>query len=288
MIFQIELDVVTISGADSESYLQGQLSQDLDSLESEDTLQSLLLTPQGKLVAHFRIYRLEENSFRIVVESGFGLQVIERLEQFKLGMDVQFLSETVSAYALRADTSELMNEELKSLELASGLWQVPAFWKDIAGVDIFDSQIPIELVSEDLNKYEALRIKSAMPKMGVELIEKTIPAAAKIVDDSVSFTKGCYVGQELIARIDSRGNNTPERLVRVWSSPVKDLENVFNYLQIISNEIVVGRVTSFAIKEDKSLLGLGYVNRKFESPGKAKVSSLTHPDLDIEVQVSDV
>jgi folate-binding protein YgfZ len=66
-----------------------------------------------------------------------------------------------------------------------------------------------------LDAYESVRIEAGVPRMGLELTEGLIPAEAGIVERSVSWTKGCYTGQELVARIDSRGGNTPRRLVGV-------------------------------------------------------------------------
>ena len=65
-----------------------------------------------------------------------------------------------------------------------------------------------------LDAYEAVRIECGVPAMGSELTERTIPAEAGqwVIDRSVSFTKGCYTGQELVARIDSRGGNVPRHL----------------------------------------------------------------------------
>ncbi len=59
------------------------------------------------------------------------------------------------------------------------------------------------------------------PAMGSELTDKTIAAEAGLVDRSVSFTKGCYTGQELVARLDARGNNVPRRLVGVVGGPLR-------------------------------------------------------------------
>ena len=68
----------------------------------------------------------------------------------------------------------------------------------------------VPLVS--LEAYQAVRIEAGVPAMGAELTDRTIPAETGIIDRTVSFTKGCYTGQELVARIDSRGGHVPRHL----------------------------------------------------------------------------
>src|SRR5271157_4775990 len=72
--------------------------------------------------------------------------------------------------------------------------------------------MPFGATPVDAAAYEAVRVEAGFPRHGDELDERTIPAEAGLVEASVSFTKGCYTGQELVARIDSRGSNVPRRL----------------------------------------------------------------------------
>ncbi len=87
-----------------------------------------------------------------------------------------------------------------------------------------------------------------------------------MIDESVSFTKGCYVGQELVARVDSRGSNTPRRLRRIRSTAGAALETG---AEIIVDGAAVGRVTSAA-----EGVALGYVGRAVEVPGAATVGGV--------------
>jgi len=91
---------------------------------------------------------------------------------------------------------------------------VVADWPGLAGADLVGESpaVPAGVARCSLEAYEAVRIEAGIPVMGRELDEGTIPAEAGVVDMSASFTKGCYTGQELVARIDSRGGNVPRRL----------------------------------------------------------------------------
>ena len=89
-----------------------------------------------------------------------------------------------------------------------------AEWPLLGGWDLLSPEpVPVDGVPEvPAEAFEVRRIEAGLPRMGAELTERTIPAEAGIVEMSVSFTKGCYTGQELVARIDSRGGHVPRRL----------------------------------------------------------------------------
>ena len=111
---------------------------------------------------------------------------------------------------------------------------------------------------------------AGIPAMGAELDEKTIPAATGVLDRSVSFTKGCYTGQELVARIDSRSAATPTRLVRVEGrlEGEAQLPPVGSNLEL--DDAQVGRLTSVAAA-DSGFVALAYVKRAVTLPCEALV-----------------
>jgi len=122
----------------------------------------------------------------------------------------------------------------------------------------------------ELDAWESVRIEAGIPVMGRELDESTIPAEAGIVEQSVSWTKGCYTGQELVARIDSRGGNVPRRL--------RGLVIGTNVLpppgaRVLNGEKDVGRVTSVGESLDrKAPVALAYVGRAVEPPADVTVT----------------
>ena len=114
---------------------------------------------------------------------------------------------------------------------------------------------PPNLEPVDRAEFERLRIVNRVPAMGAELTEDTIPAEAGIVDVSVSFTKGCYTGQELVARVDSRGNNTPKRLALISGPGAASVGE-----ELTIDGAVVATLTSVADDPD-GFVALGYVKR---------------------------
>lgn len=236
-------DVIRVSGPDALTYLQGQLSQDLDALAVGDSAFSLLLQPQGKIDAWLRVTRTADDVFVLDVDAGWAEHVVARLRRFMLRVkaDIEVLEWKVAI---------LPSED----ELAP-----PDAWRVVSEVEgtttLLGPDVTGDITAED---YERLRIERLIPRMGSELDESTIPASAGIVDRSVSFTKGCYTGQELVARIDSRGDRTPTRLRRIRGDvPVGAA------LHVDGND--VGHVTSAA-----SGVALAYVRRAVEPPTVAE------------------
>ncbi|MDH3294905.1 MAG: hypothetical protein OER95_11365, partial [Acidimicrobiia bacterium] len=221
-----ELDVIEATGADAANYLHGQLSQNVERLTDGETRWTLLLQPQGKIDAWMRIHRVDPERFLLVVDSGFGPTAQTRLDRFKLRVDAAFNTTTRPALALRGPGSA---ELARTLASGSPVTVVAADWGgpgcDLVAEPGAESVIgellavlPESAVRGSARSLEMVRVLRGQPAMGSELDGSTIPAAAGVVEESVDFTKGCYVGQELVARVDSRGSNTPTNLVRLLLS----------------------------------------------------------------------
>ena len=213
---RLERDIVRVSGPDAATYLQGQLSQDVQSLPNDACAYTFVLQPQGKVDAWFRITRLAEDSFVCDVDAGYGSVIVTRLLRFKLRVKVDIELLPWQFVAVRGVASS----DIDGAALGASI-SAPVTWGGTQGVDLLGPAVtlPAGVGAGDADAYETWRVAVGMPAMGPELDESTIPAEAGVVDISVSFTKGCYTGQELVARIDSRGNRTPRKLRRVVLPP---------------------------------------------------------------------
>lgn len=246
--FALARDFVKVEGADAFTYLQGQLSQDLAPMGAGDSVRSLLLSPKGKLVAALRVTRLSADAFVLDGDAGTGAPVVERLTKFKLRSRLDISTVPWRAVALRGgvpgDGGALLaggvlgsrvvgSDDGGTLGISgdgttgdgstgdgttgdgsTGYMVLPAYWEGVQGVDLVGEAPAAPEGSEqfDVEAAEALRIETGTPRFGAELSEEVIPAEADLVTGYVSFTKGCYTGQELVARIDSRGSNVARRL----------------------------------------------------------------------------
>lgn len=236
-------DVVLVSGSDAVGYLQGQISQDVEGLAEGESAHSLILQPQGKVDAWFRITRVAADGFLLDVDAGWGETLVARLKRFMLRVDVELVLESWDFHAYRGQTPDGV--------------EAPIIAEADGGVDVLAPVLETpdaEMISDE--QFTALRIEAGRPAMGAELTEDTIPAAAGIVNESASFTKGCYTGQELVARVDSRGNNTPVQLRRFRGNGERP--SLGDPVLVDGNE--VANLTSVASAEG-GWVALGYLKR---------------------------
>jgi tRNA-modifying protein YgfZ len=197
--------VVRVTGPDATSYLQGQTSQDMDRLHTGSSAWSLVLQPSGKMTAWFRIHRLGDGEFLLDVDPHALDAMVARLERFKLRTAVDIVTEP---------GWRMLSSRGGDLPPVEGL-SAPFEWPGFCGTDVLavGLQTPAGLELDE-EAFEIARIRATVPRMGIDLDDDTIPAegGAPLIDMSVSFTKGCFTGQELVARINSRGGKVPHPL----------------------------------------------------------------------------
>ena len=262
---RVPRDVVRVSGPDAASFLQGQLSQDVVKLEVGSCAWTFVLQPQGKVDAWFRITRLAEDAYLCDVDSGWGAVIVARLQRFKLRVKLDIDLLEWQCVAVRGVAAADVDAESLGAPIAA-----PVEWAGTVGVDLLGPAValPPGVPLGDHAIYDAWRVSVGMPSMGAELDESTIPAEAGVVDVSVSFTKGCYTGQELVARIDSRGNRTPRKLRRVVLADAAE-GVVPGTVLLAADGHEVGVLTSVAAP-----LALAYVRREVEPPAVVSVNGV--------------
>ncbi len=270
-------DVLDVSGPDAAEYLHGQLSQDVEGLAEGVSTSTLLLQPQGKIDGWLRLTRIAADRYWLDVDPGHGQAALDRLLRFKLRVDAEITLTTMPTVAVRGPAVPRWRDE-KRLEAPAGGAVLDALWPGVDGVDIIGegATVPDGVDEAPAAALDALRIRLGIPAMGAELTTSTIPAAAGIVDRSVDFTKGCYVGQELVARIDSRGSNTPTKLRAIRFVDVDGEVGADGALPgpgatIRAGGADVGELTSMTTATSGAPIGLGYVRRAVEMPASAEV-----------------
>jgi tRNA-modifying protein YgfZ len=276
-------DVVRVAGPEAVDYLQGQLSQDIDGLTVGSSARSFVLQPTGKVDAWVRATRTGADDVVLDVDEGHGDALIARLRRFLLRTKADVDPLDWGAVALRgpgatAAARAVVGEEALVL---------PAGWPGVEGVDLLGptAEPPPGMAEADASAYASLRIRSGVPLMGAELTQATIPAEAGrwVIDASVSFAKGCFTGQELVARIDSRGGHVPRHLrgLAVGSGDVPPVG-----APVVVDGAQVGTVTSVApVPGSDHAVALAYVGRGVTPPAAAEVR---HGELAVPVTVVDL
>jgi folate-binding protein YgfZ len=215
VLARVDRDVVAVCGPDATTFLQSLLSQDLDPVAVGGTAHALLLEPKGKLVVDLRAARVRDDEWWCVCEAGFGPVLAQGLKRFRIRVkvDIEDRSADVRAIALRGrDAIELHATVLQP----AGSIAVRVDWGDEPGIEILGEPPAIDAVVDELvragaieiadDAYEAMRIEAGIPRQGYDIDETTIAQEAFLERDAVSFTKGCFLGQELVCRIDTRGH----------------------------------------------------------------------------------
>jgi len=205
-ITTVALDVLSVGGPEATKFLQGQLSQDVAAMAPGTTALTFLLEPQGRIVAVLRVAREAPDRYRLDGDAGTGAAVLARLQRFRMRTRAD-LKLTEGAWHAAARSA--------ALPAPDGALGVP--WPGLAGWDL-----PVDGAARALPgghvvaeaALDGVRVAAVVPAAR-DLDERAIPAETGLVDAAASFTKGCYTGQELVARMDSRAGAAPRTLRRV-------------------------------------------------------------------------
>ena len=220
---------LNVDGSDGAEYLQGQLTNDVEALEPGSGAYSALLDRKGRMQADMRVLRLSEIEVLIETEPDALAACARHLSMYSVGRDVTvtplegtlgLLSVAGPAASQLTGLAPLGTENDHTCVELGG---VPArAVRAHAGLDLIASPEHLESleraleargvarVSEDA--LEIVRVESGRPRFGREMTQETIPQEAGINERAVSFTKGCYIGQETVARLHYKGK--PNRHLR--------------------------------------------------------------------------
>src|SRR4051794_30995043 len=207
-------DYVRVKGPDAADFLQRMVSNDVLAGES---CEALLLTPKARVIAPLVVWRRGDDDFLLLTEPGLGETVHRHLTRMR--------------FAARCDVEP---EQHLSTIVFGGEGGLPAGDYGAPAVELVDSDIEPTLDEDEL---ERRRIEAGSPRWGREIDDRILPAEAGLDERAVSFDKGCYPGQEPIARLRYRGH--VNRRLRVLEA-----ERAEPGAEIVHGAKVVGRVTS--------------------------------------------
>ena len=267
-----------VSGPEAADYLQGQLTNDVEALAPGEGCYSALLDRKGHLQGDMRVLRFEDG-VRIDTEAIAGDAVLRHLAMYKVGRDVEVEEVTgdltvISVIGPSAEqvalggpagpenshrTATLGDAECIAVSTDLGVDLLVA--RDAAGAVLSAlAEAGAEPVSEAAA--EIFRVETGRPRFGHEMTTATMPQEAGINDRAVSFTKGCYIGQETVARLHYRGK--PNRHLRGLrlSAPAAEGDPVR------LGERELGTIGTAVISPARGAIALAILRREAE-PGTA-------------------
>jgi folate-binding protein YgfZ len=223
-----------VAGPDAADYLQRMVSNDVEALAVGEACDALLLTAKARVIAPLRVLRRGEEDFLVLTEPELG--------------------DTVRTQLLRTRFSAKVEVEPEEHES----------WLVLGGEEVLDDRPAGDEVGEE--ELERWRIEAAIPRWGREIDDQILPAEAGLDETHISFSKGCYPGQEPIARQRYRGKvNRKLRVLEVEGDATPGTE-------LVLDGKTVGRITS-AVPG----VALGYV--RTEVPDDAQLELAAKPGL---------
>lgn len=198
-------DLVWFRGPDTIRFLNDIISQEIAGLEPGRVARSLLLGPQGKL-DHILWALRGEDEVGLVTDHGRGEELAETLGRYRIRVDVEIEQSAEPAWLVMGDWGA-----------EAGHWKrtdtgivADVSWPTLQRTFVTGEEPDLPVMEP--GEYEHVRIEAGEPAWGVDVNENTIPHESELVPVTVDFSKGCFLGQELVARIDSRGGNVPRHL----------------------------------------------------------------------------
>jgi tRNA-modifying protein YgfZ len=273
-------------GADAIDYLQSQLTNDLEALEAGDGCYAALLDRKGRMQADLRVLLLHEEDVFLDFEPVAGEAALKHLSMYSVGREVE-VAEAASDWAVVSVIGPRALQATGFEGLGPEHAQTFRSWDGIdvlgvatdTGVDLIgrasdrDGLLALlrsaGVAEVSPEAAEIVRVESGRPRFGREMTTETIPQEAGINERAVSFTKGCYIGQETVARLHYKGK--PNRHLRGLrlDAPVADGE------PIVLGKKEVGRVGTAVLSPALGPIALAIVRREAE-PGTRVVVSDTN------------
>ena len=260
--------VLEVTGADRLTWLQGLLTNDVAALAVGGICDAAYLTPQGRMITDMRVLNQPDRTL-LDVPATLSEALAGRLESLLFSEDAQITdaSQAMCIVDVHGPSAPRVIEGEPAVR--DDTFQLPGFSAFIArsDADAFVARLLDRGAAETtLETLDVVRVEAGRPAFQIDMDEQTIPLEAGLEDRAISFTKGCYVGQEVIVRVTHRGGGrVAKKLVglRLSSNDLPKAGDV-----VVGGGRDIGRITSVARSPVLSgTIALGYVHRDFVDPG---------------------
>lgn len=281
--------VLEVSGPDRVMFLHGMLTNDIQKLQPGEGCYATLVTAQARLIADLRVYAFPDVIWLDCLAERKE-KVLETLKKFIISEQVELRDRNADFAILSLQgpkAQELLDgilaaplptlQEFQHLECAIGPTQIHVIKHAHTGEGGFDLIVPkdnAKLFWEKLldagaqpvgmQAFNILRIEAGIPWFGVDMDEANLPMEANLEDKAISYSKGCYIGQEIIARVKTYG----EVAKRLRGLILDGSEPVPMGTKIFKEDAKIGEITSSVFSPTLNKpIALGYVQRGSNEPG---------------------
>jgi len=269
LVRRTDRGLVRLRGADRVNWLQGLITNDVAGIQPGQRIYSAYLTPQGRMLTDLWVLALPE-ALLLDVPAPLAASLAARFDGLIFAEDVQ-IDDASAAVAVLQLFGTLPADGLALAVVPDATFGVPsqAVYVAVAERDALVASLSPAPAEVGLDALDVLRIEAGVPRYLVDMTDETIPLEAGIEDRAISFSKGCYVGQEIIVRVTTRGGGRVARrlvgLVLPGAATPPDAGAALH-----AGDRVVGQVTS-AVRSPRrgDVIALGYAHRDFTEPGTA-------------------
>jgi tRNA-modifying protein YgfZ len=280
-----------LTGRDRGKFLHNFCTNDIRALPPGEGCEAFVTSVQGKVLAHIFVFAGDQSLWLECVP-GCAERLISHLSRYNISEDVEFHDRTAECGTLLAAgpaaadvlfrcglaVAELEPLHHRQVEIAGVPVQIRR--NDLLRLQGYVLVCPQEQLHQvrealqasgaqpaDMDVFHALRIEAGMPWYGMDISDENLAQEVNRTSEAISFSKGCYLGQEPIARIDAMGHvNLQLRIVRLTRLPVPEAG-----AEIVTpgpEEKKIGRITSAALSfADDTPVALGYLRRHYDTPG---------------------
>ena len=306
---------VAVAGPDRATYLQGLLTNDVQALKPGSGCYAAWLTPQGRMLTDMHVLQ-SDTMILLDVPADLAAATLARLDQFLFSEDVRLasLEESMTSVWVHGPEASSILARVVGADLKVGpdaASRTLTDWANYAHDTATFEGYPVSVARIDQlgvpgycvflargaeerfiaaavaagarvvspDAIHAARIQAGYPVFGIDMTDGTIPLEAGIEERAISFTKGCFVGQEVVIRVLHRGGGRVARkLVGLKldalpspvgrpNTPSSDARHPFRGARLFSGDREIGFLTSVAVSPTLGPIALGYVHRDFTAPG---------------------
>lgn len=275
---------ISVTGPDRKCFLHGMVTNEVNKLAPGQSNYALMLNAKGKILADLWVYMREEDII-LIARDCLRDAVVATLNKFLIMEEAEIIDRTQdnSVLTVQGPNAESYVSDIDYIKITASLTGLPGYLlvcpKDEAEV-VKDNVLNAGASPVQPEALEYMRIEAGVPMVGRELDDSVIPQEAGL-HHAISFEKGCYIGQEVVARLHFRGHVNRE-LTRF----ILECEEAPEAVAIIYHDgKEAGKITSACRKLDSNqIVGLGYLRSALRKAGEKYAAKIGDEEFSVIVR----